>query len=182
VFRNLKVWVFGLNLQFSLALIFLVFSVAMFSVSVHALTYRIMVTVEEDDEMVWEKTYWIDVDGGNATVRIPQRFFDEFISLIDNRTFITPFALYIVNTTTDSLASLYVESDPSSLTVILEPAFSGDMNFDGKVDYYDLCLFRLAWLSEQNDPDYNSDADLNFDGRVDYRDLDIFGRNWGKGT
>jgi hypothetical protein len=89
-----------------------------------------------------------------------------------------PFTSYYINVTTNRSASLYVESEPSCLTVNLEPVILGDINFDGTVDYYDLYLFSLAWLSEQNDPNYNSDADLNFDGRIDYQDLDMFGRNW----
>jgi PKD repeat protein len=57
----------------------------------------------------------------------------------------------------------------------------GDIDFDGDVDFADVNEFTSAYLSENGDPDYNSDADLNpNDGFIDLYDFALLANDWGK--
>lgn len=163
-------------------MVILILGVTTFFIQVKATSYMVTVSLEQNEETIWEKTYWIEVEGKTATIMIQQWIYDKFIDLISNRTLITPFTLLIVNASAKTCTSLYVTSYPSGLQVIFKPAYAGDVNLDGKVDYYDLYLFGLAWNSEKGDPNYNPNADFNFDGKISYRDLSMFARNWLKGT
>jgi PKD repeat protein len=57
----------------------------------------------------------------------------------------------------------------------------GDIDFDGDVDFADVNEFTSVYLSENGDPDYNSDADLNpNDGFIDLYDFALLANDWGK--
>jgi PKD repeat protein len=57
----------------------------------------------------------------------------------------------------------------------------GDIDFDGDVDFADVNEFTSAYLSENGDPDYNSDADLNpNDGFIDLYDFALLANDWQK--
>ena len=53
-----------------------------------------------------------------------------------------------------------------------------DLNNDGRVDFGDLNIFRLAWLSTINSAKYAADSDLNGDGSVDGQDKSLFEKRW----
>jgi hypothetical protein len=160
----------------------LILGVSILFIPVKAASYQVTISLEKNDEVLWQKTYWVEVNGKNATLLIQQWIYDKFFELFTNRTLVTPFTLLIVETNTSTRTSLYVRSYPSGLQVIFKSAYPGDVNLDGKVEYYDLYLFGLAWLSKKGEPNYNPSADFNFDGVIYVDDLDMFGRNWLKGT
>jgi len=57
----------------------------------------------------------------------------------------------------------------------------GDIDFDGDVDFADVNEFTSAYLSENGDPDYNSDADLNSsDCFIDLYDFALLANDWGE--
>jgi PKD repeat protein len=57
----------------------------------------------------------------------------------------------------------------------------GDIDFDGDVDFADVNEFTSAYLSENGDPDYNSDADLDQNnGFIDLYDFALLANDWGK--
>ena len=57
----------------------------------------------------------------------------------------------------------------------------GDIDFDGDVDFEDVFEFAGAYLSENGDPDYNSDADLApNNGLIDLCDFALLANDWGK--
>jgi len=53
----------------------------------------------------------------------------------------------------------------------------GDVNFDGRVNWKDLCLIWEAMGSTPGDPNWNPNCDINNDGVVNRRDLRIARRN-----
>jgi len=52
-----------------------------------------------------------------------------------------------------------------------EPCPGGDVNGDGRVDFWDVSLVARAFGSQPGQPRWNPAADLNHDGRVDLGDL-----------
>jgi len=57
----------------------------------------------------------------------------------------------------------------------------GDIDFDGDVDFADVNEFTSAYLTENGDPDYNSDADLDpNDGFIDLYDFALLANDWGE--
>jgi hypothetical protein len=59
----------------------------------------------------------------------------------------------------------------------------GDINFDRKIDIYDLSIVGAAFGSYDGDPPHprwNPLADVNGDGKVDIVDMSIVASNFGK--
>jgi hypothetical protein len=122
----------------------LILGISILFIPVKAASYKVVISVEKNDEKIWENIYWLEVNDENATILIPKWVYDKFFDLIDNRTFTTPFWLAIVNINAKTVFQLDATSHPSGLKVTLKATYLGDVNFDGKVEYYDLYLFGLA--------------------------------------
>jgi hypothetical protein len=57
----------------------------------------------------------------------------------------------------------------------------GDIDFDGDVDYMDVNKFASAYLSENGDLNYNSDADLDPNNcLIDFYDFALLADDWRK--
>lgn len=54
----------------------------------------------------------------------------------------------------------------------------GDSNGDRLVNVFDLLSFRQAWLTNEDDPDFDSAFDSNADGNISVFDLLRFRQNW----
>ncbi|HKZ93993.1 MAG TPA: exo-alpha-sialidase [Candidatus Bathyarchaeia archaeon] len=57
---------------------------------------------------------------------------------------------------------------------------SGDINNDRAVNVHDLFTASRAYGSDENSPNWNSDADINNDGTVDTLDIEITSAHWGQ--
>ena len=62
----------------------------------------------------------------------------------------------------------------------IDTARLGDFNRNGSIDLVDFALFSQAWLSNQGDPNWNSDCDIYYpaDNSINLKDLEIFLKNW----
>lgn len=78
------------------------------------------------------------------------------------------------------VCSNYYEAQVNSQVTFMV-LLQGDIDGSGKVDYIDLFLFGIAWMTEIGDPNYNPDADFNSDGIINVLDLFILAKNWMKG-
>ncbi|MEM2105375.1 MAG: dockerin type I domain-containing protein [Candidatus Bathyarchaeia archaeon] len=78
----------------------------------------------------------------------------------------------------------YVSSIYQGLTAFNSKTFQvkmlGDVNGDGRVDYWDLYYLGKSYGKQQDDPQYNPEADFNRDGKINFLDLYIIGINYGK--
>jgi hypothetical protein len=72
-------------------------------------------------------------------------------------------------------------SDSTPVTQMFQTDFVlGDVNHDGKVNLFDLCIIAQSSGSRQGCRGWNPNCDLNCDHKVDVRDLCIAIRNLGK--
>jgi len=62
----------------------------------------------------------------------------------------------------------------------IDTARLGDFNRNGTINLTDYTLFAQAWLSNQGEPNWNSDCDINYpaDNTINLKDLEIFLKNW----
>ncbi|MFX0196170.1 MAG: hypothetical protein ACFFCW_08610 [Candidatus Hodarchaeota archaeon] len=72
----------------------------------------------------------------------------------------------------DNLDEYELSSDPTIST--------GDFNCDSTVDFYDLYIFQLAWLSDPNEANWNPACDIfePGDNLINFLDFTVLGKNW----
>jgi hypothetical protein len=70
-------------------------------------------------------------------------------------------------------------ADNTFVDGVVKVKMLGDVNGDGKVDYWDLFLLARAYGSVEGDPNWNEQADFNGDGWINYMDLYVLARNYG---
>ena len=64
------------------------------------------------------------------------------------------------------------------VTVTIGARLPADINFDGKVNVFDLQRMALSWNKQQGDAGYDPACDLTGDNKVDMFDLQVMANNW----